>query len=234
MATIFLTEQQRSAVQMVFENKISILTGKPGTGKTTTVKAIIDHAIKSGLRFIQAAPTGKAAKRMIESTGHPAGTIHSILGPEYSNGEFSFNQNADNPLRTDLVIIDEVSMVTTDLAAHLMNAIDTEKTRILLVGDTGQLPSVGGGAVLRDLLASGIIPHTELDIIHRNSGKIIEACHAIHEGIPFSPETTIDLEQENPINLIHVQVDDPDEILTAIETIACDQIGRASCRERVS
>ena len=212
------------AVSMVFDSRISILTGKPGTGKTTTVKAILDRADKEELTIIQAAPTGKAAKRMIESTGRYASTIHSALVAMIDNGDFSFMINENNPFQVDLIIIDEASMITTDLFRHLLAGIDTKKTRLLMVGDTGQLPSVGGGAVLRDLIDSGIIPHTELDIIHRNSGKIVEACAAVHAGKTFSKENRIDLESENKINLIHVDCADQETILSAIETVVSERM----------
>lgn len=219
-----MTEQQTKAVSMVFENRFSILTGKPGTGKTTTVKAIIDRAEDLGLVILQAAPTGKAAKRMIESTGRYASTIHSALGATMENGEFIFTINEDSPWNVDLIIIDEASMVTTDLFYHVMNGIDPERTRLLLVGDTGQLPSVGAGAVLRDLIDSGLIPHVELDIIHRNSGKIVEACAAIHAGKAFSKASRIDLDAENKVNLVHIDCPDPEKILKAIETVVTERM----------
>lgn len=209
---------------MVFESRVSILTGKPGTGKTTTVKAIIDRADKEKMTILQAAPTGKAAKRMIESTGRYASTIHSALGATVEYGEFVFQINETNPFRVDLIIIDEASMITTDLFHHVLKGINTSRTRLLMVGDTGQLPSVGGGAVLRDLIESAIIPHTELDIIHRNSGKIVEACAAIHAGKNYSKEGRIDLEAENKINLIHIDCGDQDTILKTIETIVADRM----------
>ena len=224
MSLITLTDQQRAAISMVFNHRLSILTGKPGTGKTTTVRAILDTAEKQGWRVIQAAPTGKAAKRMIESTGRYAATIHSTLGCEFENGDFTFLHNENHPLPADLVIVDESSMISTDLMYHLIKAINPEKTRALFVGDTGQLPSVGGGAVLRDMLASGTVPHVELDIIHRNAGKIVEACAAIHDGKPFFPEGTLDLEAENPVNLIHIDMGDTAGIHAAIKAIVCERM----------
>ena len=224
MTTITLTSQQQAAVEMPKTNPISILTGKPGTGKTTTVKAIIDWFEDNGFSILQCAPTGKAAKRMIESTGRPASTIHSALGATVEYGEFVFSVNEDNPWYVDLVIIDEASMITTDLFCHVLRGIDPEKTKLLLVGDTGQLPSVGAGAVLRDLIESGVIPHVELDVIHRNSGKIVEACAAIHGGKSFSKASKIDLEAENKVNLIHIDCQEPEMIRGVITTIVTERM----------
>lgn len=224
ISEIKLTDQQMKAVTMVFENSLSILTGKPGTGKTTTVKQIINRAEHDGVTIRQAAPTGKAAKRMIESTGRKATTIHSALQAKMINGDFSFQVNKDNPWPEDLIIIDEASMITTELFDHILQGIDTSKTKLLLVGDTGQLPSIGGGAVLRDLIESGFIVHTELDIIHRNSGKIVEACAAIHSGRGYSKATQIDLDAENKINLVHIDCSDQDDILRAIETVVAERM----------
>ena len=224
MSAIQLTEQQMRAVSASQIHPVSILTGKPGTGKTTTVKAIIDNFEGRGLKVLQCAPTGKAAKRMIESTGRPASTIHSALMPIFDAGHFDFRINENNPWEADLIIIDESSMLTTDLFRHVLRAISPRRTQLLLVGDTGQLPSVGAGAVLRDLIESGLIPHTELDIIHRNSGKIVEACASIHAGKLYAKETKIDLEAENKINLIHLDGSDPEKIRDAIVKIVSEKM----------
>lgn len=221
---ITLTSQQLAAVKATRENPVSILTGKPGTGKTTTVKAIIEDFEARGLSILQCAPTGKAAKRMIESTGRPASTIHSALGATMERGNFVFQINEDNPWAVDLVIIDESSMVTTDLFTHVLRGINPIRTKLLLVGDTGQLPSVGAGAVLRDLIESELIHHTDLDIIHRNSGKIVEACAAIHGGRSFPKANKIDLEAENKINLIHIDCHEPEKIREVITSIVAQRM----------
>ncbi len=221
---IQLTSQQQVAIKMPFVNRVSIITGKPGTGKTTVIKAILDEAKRKNLHFIQAAPTGKAAKRMTESTGEPSATIHSTLACTVEHGEFVFSYNERHPLRTDLLVIDEVSMVTNSLMSHLLKAVDIENTSILFVGDAGQLPSVQAGAVLRDMLESGRIPHVELDVIHRNQGLIVEACAAIHDGKFYEPHTEIDLEAENPVNLVHVETATPQQTLQAIKTIVSERL----------
>lgn len=199
---IALTDEQLSAIEMVKNNKFCILTGGPGTGKTTTVKCILDWAQNKNLCVAQCAPTGKAAKRMMEATGKYASTIHSLLGAQMMFGEFSFQMNEENQLDIDFLIVDEVSMVDNRLMADLLKAVK-ETTIVLLVGDEGQLPSVGSGAVLRDLLASGFVPNVKLTKIHRNSGEIVKACHTIHKGQKYKPCTKLDI--ENGFNLRHIE-----------------------------
>lgn len=224
MKEIVLTDQQLSAVEMVKKNKISLLVGGPGCGKTTTTLEIMNWAKSENLNILQTAPTGKAAKRMMQATGEYASTIHSMLGCIFEDGEFLFAHNKDFPLDADLIILDEISMITNDLMARVMDAVDVRRTRVLLVGDQDQLPSVGAGAVLRDLLASGVIPHTELDIIHRNSGEIVSACHKIKKGQGYVPYNKLDLEAESPINLIHIECFTPEQALVGIQRLVCDVI----------
>ncbi|MGD9732568.1 MAG: ATP-dependent RecD-like DNA helicase [Desulfamplus sp.] len=219
---ITLTSQQMEAVNMVKNNRLSILSGGPGTGKTTTILEIINWAEQSNMTVLQAAPTGKAAKRMQESTGRAATTIHAMLGSQFDNGQFYFNHNADNPLQADLVILDETSMITASLMASVLDAV--EKTRLLLVGDPYQLPSVGAGAVLRDFLQSELFPYIELSIIHRNSGRIVEVCHAIKNGQSYFPDAHLDLDAENPINLIHIECSSEEDILDTVEKTMCEKM----------
>ncbi len=222
--SIVLTDQQKAAVEMVKNHSFSVLTGKPGTGKTTATVKILEWAISEQLIVTQCAPTGKAAKRMMEATEFPAATIHSTLQCIFENNKFFFKHNVKNPLKTDLIIVDEASMITNELMASLMRAIDVERTRILLIGDTGQLPAVGPGDILRDILACDKIPHTELDIIHRNSGSIVEICAKIHAGEVYQPAKKLDTEAENPINLIHLERHAPEIILNAIKSIIKDRM----------
>lgn len=218
------TDQQLSALGIIQKNNVAILTGGPGTGKTTTTQQIIEWAVSEDMNIIQAAPTGKAAKRMIESTGHYASTIHAMLGCIFENGHFNFVHNKTNPLQADLIILDEVSMITNELMCRVLEAIDPKRTKLLLVGDQDQLPSVGAGAVLRDILASKVIPHVELDVVHRNSGAIVKACHQIKHGHLYTPHSKLDLEAKSPVNLIHIECDTPERTLTGIETIMCDRM----------
>ena len=180
--SIQLTNEQLSAVKMMQDNKIGVLTGGPGTGKTTTIKEILVWANREKYCTSLCAPTGKAAKRMSETTGELAETIHRTLGAQMGPNGFEFSANETNPLFANLLVVDELSMVTNNLMADLLRAVNISRTKVLLVGDHGQLPSVGPGAVLRDILASKCLPHVELTKIHRNSGEIVKACHAINRG----------------------------------------------------
>lgn len=221
---IKMTGQQLKAIDMVKENRISILTGKPGTGKTTATRKILQWSESEKLQVIQCAPTGKAAKKMLESTGYPSATIHSTLNCKFDNGQFAFEHNEFNPLRCDLLIVDEFSMITNSLFASLLRAVNSRMTRVLLIGDFGQLASVGPGAILKDLIDSGLVPMTELDIIHRNSGKIVEACALIHSGKIYKPSKKIDLEAENKINLIHIETKSQEQTVNFINHIVSKQM----------
>jgi exodeoxyribonuclease V alpha subunit len=136
-ATIKLTDQQKLAVEMVKYNKVSILTGGPGTGKTTAIKEVLAWAERARLKTIQCAPTGKAAKRMEEATGFASSTIHRTLGAQVEGVEFVFGFNEMCPIPCDFLIVDEASMVNNSLMADLMRAIDSNRTRLLIVGDQG-------------------------------------------------------------------------------------------------
>lgn len=178
-----LAERQREAVHLAAEGKFAIVTGGPGVGKTTIVKAILAVLAGEKLRVALAAPTGRAAKRLTESTGHPAQTIHRLLQVNPRTG--SFERNEENPLETDLLIIDEASMIDVRLAESLLLAVP-DAARVVLVGDVDQLPSVGPGALLADLIESGVVPVARLDVIFRQVGEsgIIQGSHRILRGEP--------------------------------------------------
>lgn len=178
---VALTPQQEEAVRLALTNKISILTGGPGTGKTTTLRAVIRAVERTRHKFLLASPTGRAAKRLSEATGQPARTIHRMLG--YSPAQQGFVHDEENPLDTDLVVVDEASMIDLVLFYNLLKAIRPD-THLLLVGDVDQLPSVGAGDVLRDVIRSGIGPVTRLDVIFRQAqtSQIISNAHRINRG----------------------------------------------------
>lgn len=190
---ITLADRQRQAVQMALTNKVAILTGGPGTGKTTTIRAILRLLESKGKQVLLAAPTGRAAKRLAESTGREAKTIHRLL--EVSPGQaFKFQRNVDNPLDGDVLILDECSMIDLILMNNILKAVHPAM-HLLLVGDADQLPSVGAGNVLRDLIASEIIPVTQLDVIFRQAAdsSIITNAHRINRGeMPFFPKNKQD------------------------------------------
>lgn len=184
---LMLDELQRKAVLESVRNSILILTGGPGTGKTTTINTIIRYFEGEGLDLYLAAPTGRAAKRMTEATGYEARTIHRMLElsgamPE-SGKKASFERNEDNPLEADVIIVDEMSMVDIHLMHALLSAI-VPGTRLILVGDQNQLPSVGPGSVLRDLIRSECFPIVCLTHIFRQASQsdIVVNAHKIHNG----------------------------------------------------
>lgn len=187
---ITLESMQREAVRASAGSGIVVITGGPGTGKTTTINTIIRYFERKGMDTMLAAPTGRAAKRMTEATGHEAQTIHrmlelsGILSDEISNA--SFERNETNPLETDVVIIDEMSMVDIFLMNSLLKAI-ADGTRLILVGDANQLPSVGPGNVLKDIIASGCFNTVRLAKIFRQeeAGDIVVNAHKINEGELF-------------------------------------------------
>ncbi len=184
-----LDEMQKKAVQEAAGHGLLILTGGPGTGKTTTINAIIRYFEGEGAEIRLAAPTGRAAKRMTEATGYEAQTIHRLLelsGMPEDDREgqpIHFERNAENPLETDGIIIDEMSMVDIHLIHSLLMAV-TAGTRLILVGDENQLPSVGPGNVLRDIIRSGQFPVVELKKIFRQASEsdIVVNAHKINKG----------------------------------------------------
>jgi exodeoxyribonuclease V alpha subunit len=177
-----LAPEQADAVRLALTSKVAVLTGGPGCGKSFTVRSVVELAAAKGARIVLAAPTGRAAKRLAELTGHEAATIHRLLALR-PGGEPSFD--ATNPLEADLVVVDETSMVDVILANKLIKAV-APGAHLLLVGDVDQLPSVGAGEVLRDLLAAGSLPVVRLTKIFRQakqSGIVVNA-HRINAGQP--------------------------------------------------
>jgi exodeoxyribonuclease V alpha subunit len=182
---ITLSEIQKEAVKSSLHYGVFVITGGPGTGKTTIIKAIMDILSHCGLRTSIAAPTGRAAKRITETTAYPASTIHRLL--EYAYGEddenLTFGRNAENKLECDAVLIDEASMIDVLLMKALTDAIPTG-ARLIVVGDADQLPPVGPGNVLRDMLSSELVPHAGLTEIFRQAEEsmIVVNAHRINRG----------------------------------------------------
>ena len=189
---IEMDEFQKDAVRKTMERGLVVLTGGPGTGKTTTINLMIRCFEKKGLEILLAAPTGRAAKRMTEATGYEARTIHRLLevnGGLDDQASSHFERNEDHPLEADVVIVDEMSMVDIQLMNALVRAL-VPGTRLILVGDSNQLPSVGPGNVLKDIIDSGIFPVVKLTRIYRQeeSSQIVLNAHRINRGEKISLE----------------------------------------------
>ncbi|UCE52961.1 MAG: ATP-dependent RecD-like DNA helicase [Desulfobacterales bacterium] len=210
--SIILAENQLKAIQWTFENKMLVITGGPGTGKTTIINAILKILSKIDARVILAAPTGRAAKRMSEASGHEAKTIHRML--EYSLQKGGFQRNEDKPLKCDVLIIDEASMIDTILMYYLLRALPPA-AMFILVGDVNQLPSVGAGNVLNDIIASESVPVVTLNEIFRQAqtSRIITNAHKINNGdLPdikrydsFDPANDFYfIEQEDPERVLDI------------------------------
>ncbi|MDY5366841.1 MAG: AAA family ATPase, partial [Eubacteriales bacterium] len=180
---ISLAAEQKRAVRLALTSGALVITGGPGTGKTTILQFVITMLEKLGESFELCAPTGRAAKRMTEATGCEARTIHRLL--EYGYGESGFTRNQDNPIDADVIIVDEMSMVDVQLLWSLLRATRAG-TRLIMVGDADQLPSVGAGNVLRDIIASETVPVVRLTEIYRQGGRsaIVTNAHRINNGQP--------------------------------------------------
>jgi exodeoxyribonuclease V alpha subunit len=211
--SIRLAENQRQAVGTAVRSKVMIITGGPGTGKTTIIHAILKIFQQTGVRILLAAPTGRAAKRMTEATGFEAKTIHRLLMYSFQKGGFQKNEK-DN-LDCDLLILDEASMIDTLLMYHLLKAVPLSCTMIM-VGDVNQLPSVGPGNVFGDIMASGAVPVVELTEVFRQAqaSLIIVNAHKINNGkLPLTPgkgypfDDFYFIEQEDPERVLKIVLD---------------------------
>lgn len=212
-----LAARQREAVQTALTEQVTVLTGGPGTGKTTTVRTLIELLERFKCRYALASPTGRAAKRLAETTGRPAKTIHRLLG--FNPGE-GWKYNEENPLDVDMLIVDEASMLDLLLANHLFKAV-APGTHLLLVGDIDQLPSVGAGNVLRDVIDSGAVPVVRLELIFRQAqdSLIVTNAHRINKGqIPLFSKTATDF-------FLFAQ-DDPDQAADMLVDIVQNRIPR--------
>ncbi|MBR5295069.1 MAG: ATP-dependent RecD-like DNA helicase, partial [Clostridia bacterium] len=231
---------QKNAIRNAIENPVTVLTGGPGTGKTTIIKAIVNIFRQVGMEIALAAPTGRAAKRMSQSCGYEAKTVHRLLEMEYSPDEqVKFSRNEKNPLEFDAVIVDELSMVDILLFSNLLKAI-RPGTRLILIGDSDQLPSVGAGEVLRDTISSGVFKVCRLDRIFRQSGEsmIVENAHRINQGMAPIPSdrngdffmmqrNSIKSAQDTIVSLCRDRLPATygEEILEGIQVISCTRKG---------
>ena len=216
---ISLARQQRSALERALTTKVLVITGGPGTGKTTLVKGIVRILTLKRQRLLLAAPTGRAAKRLSEATGQEAKTVHRLL--EYSPLEHGFARGPDNPLSLDLLVIDEASMLDTSLTHHVLKALPPA-ARLILVGDVDQLPSIGPGRVLADIIESEAIEVVRLDEIFRQARQslIVTNAHRIRGGqTPLtSPEESGDF--------FLVEREAPEAILATLKQVVAERIPR--------
>jgi exodeoxyribonuclease V alpha subunit len=220
--SINLSDQQKQAVHTAVSHKVTILTGGPGTGKTTTLRTLLDLLDANRNSYALASPTGRAAKRLTEATGREAKTIHRLL--EFKPGE-GFSRNEKNPLDVDMVIIDEASMLDLVLANNLLKAISPE-SHLLLVGDIDQLPSVGAGDVLGDLINSGRVPVIRLQAIFRQAANslIIRNAHRINRGL--LPETAPSTPNSPPADFYIFIKEDPEEAADLLVEIVKTRLPR--------
>ena len=205
-----LAESQRSAVALALTSKVLVITGGPGVGKTTLVNAILRILSAKGAKLLLCAPTGRAAKRMTEATGFEAKTIHRLLEVDPKTG--GFRRGDDNPLDCDFLVLDEASMVDVMLMHALMKAVP-DKAALLIVGDIDQLPSVGPGQVLADIISSGALPVVRLTEVFRQAAqsRIISSAHRINQG--FIPDLS---SPGSESDFYFVQADDPETAVVRI------------------
>lgn len=217
--TIRLAGEQIAAIRCAAENKVMVITGGPGTGKTTIIQAVLKIFSRLGVRIQLAAPTGRAAKRMSEATGFDARTIHRLL--EYSLQKGGFQRNQDKPLDVDLLVVDEASMIDTILMYHLLKAVPPGAT-LILVGDVNQLPSVGAGNVLKDIIDSGAVEVVTLNEIFRQAREsfIVVNAHKINRGeMPL-----LRLGQGGHEDFFFIEQEDPEEVLRVILELTSKRI----------
>ena len=217
-STFMLEAEQREAVCQALQQKVLVITGGPGTGKTTLLTALLSMMRRANVSFALAAPTGRAAKRMAETAGEEAMTIHRLL--EYNPREGGFLRTEENPLQVNVVVIDEASMVDLLLMDHLLQAVNP-RSHLILVGDVDQLPSVGAGSVLRDLIDSGVVPVVVLRRIFRQhkASYIVANAHRILEG-----RSLLFSERNEKRDFVFIARESEEEILAMVKELVSARI----------
>lgn len=215
-----LSMSQRDAVRLALQSKVVVITGGPGVGKTTTLNSILKILLAKNLRVLLCAPTGRAAKRMTESTGLEAKTIHRLL--EFDPKSFGFKRDRDNPLDTDLLVIDESSMVDVVLMNRLLAAVP-DCAALMIVGDVDQLPSVGPGSVLADIIDSGVVPTVRLIEIFRQAAtsRIIVNAHRINKG-----EMPLKTDGSELSDFYFIPANTPEDIYSKLVQVVTQRIPR--------
>ncbi len=219
---ISLAPTQVQAVKRAVDSKVMVITGGPGTGKTTIINAVLKIFGRIGIDILQAAPTGRAAKKMTEATGRGSKTIHRLL--EFSPQKRGFQKSEEHPLKCNLLVIDEASMIDTVLMYHLLKAVPLHAT-VILVGDGNQLPSVGPGNVLKDIISSGAVPVVQLHEIFRQAkdSAIIVNAHLINKGV-IPP---LDGTGQTQTDFYFIQKDEPEGVLAIILEMVSGRIKKA-------
>jgi exodeoxyribonuclease V alpha subunit len=219
--SIDLAPSQSEAISKALASKVMVITGGPGTGKTTIINALLKILSKRRTRTLLAAPTGRAAKRMQETSGHVAKTIHRLL--EYSMQNGGFQRNEDSPLACDFLIIDEASMIDTLLMHHLLKAVPRDAA-LILVGDVNQLPSVGAGNVLRDIIMADTFPVITLTEIFRQAqeSRIIMNAHAINNGVSPNLNRAVTYDENN--DFYFIEQEDPQRVVSMIKELVTERI----------
>ena len=223
---IELSEKQKEAIEAVNDNNVSIITGGPGTGKTTIIKSIIQIYKAKGKKVVLCAPTGRAAKRITETTGEDASTLHRLLEiGKFDDDIFLKKQNdyQGTPIDADVVIVDEVSMVDMFLMNYLVSSL-YKGTKLVLVGDSDQLPSVGPGSVLKDLIESEVVTTIHLDKVFRQAAKsqIVVNAHRVNEGEYFLPKN--ELEEDSKNDFFVINESSPEKVLYQILSLCTGRL----------
>lgn len=227
-SNIELSEKQREAVKSINQNNVTIITGGPGTGKTTIIKTIIDLYEERNKKVVLAAPTGRAAKKMTEATEIEASTLHRLLciGKLDDEGIYSkYNDYKGEPIDADLIVVDELSMVDMFLMNYLLNCV-YQGTKLVLVGDIDQLPSVGPGSVLKDLINSEVINTVKLDKIFRQAAKskIILNAHRVNNGLGFIQNGDEDLEEDTKEDFFFIKQNSTEKMLQEVISLSTGRL----------
>ena len=227
-SNIELSEKQKEAIELVNENNVTIITGGPGTGKTTIIKSIIDIYEQKGNKVVLCAPTGRAAKKMTETTGKEASTLHRLLeiGKIDENNFYQTSSEYEGaPIDADLIIVDELSMVDMFIMSYLLKCI-YKGTKLILVGDCDQLSSVGPGSVLKDLIASEKVPTIHLDKIFRQAAKskIILNAHRVNNGEPFITKGDDDYTEETMEDFFYIKENSQERMLEQVLSLCTGRL----------
>lgn len=227
-SNIELSNKQREAVLSINDSNVTIITGGPGTGKTTIIKTIIDLFEERKKKVVLSAPTGRAAKKMTEATGREASTLHRLLGIGKLDDEGIYSRHSDykgEPIDADLIVVDELSMVDMFLMNYLLNCV-YRGTKLILVGDIDQLPSVGLGSVLKDLINSEIINTVKLDKIFRQAAKskIILNAHRVNNGQGFIQKGDEDLEEDTKEDFFFIKQNSTEKMMQEVISLSTGRL----------